>query len=186
MRGEQLNAVEQAGVPIYYEKKCVGISQESNEGVTLEFQDGEMVQASFVVGADGIHSPIRTHVAGGPSAPTYQGHVSISGACDALTLEALQNSNHGLRLPGMFVGQSGTFTIFPYNHDGQQMSFFTSFDVPEPRTLEEWASFDADKVGLKKLLMRNFCPASSVGKQSDWHPIVVSACRNVDEQTLRT
>jgi 2-polyprenyl-6-methoxyphenol hydroxylase-like FAD-dependent oxidoreductase len=59
---------------IHLAKRCVDIGQ-SDEHVDLRFADGDMVQAGFVVGADGIHSEIRAHLFG-PSRPEFTGCVA--------------------------------------------------------------------------------------------------------------
>jgi salicylate hydroxylase len=44
-------------------RRCVGVV-ERRSGVELAFADGESAEADAVVGADGVHSVIRSHVAG--------------------------------------------------------------------------------------------------------------------------
>jgi 2-polyprenyl-6-methoxyphenol hydroxylase-like FAD-dependent oxidoreductase len=57
---------------LHLNKACIDIKQQSN-GVTLRFNDGTETQASYVVAADGIHSPIRKKLV--PAAtPRYAGY----------------------------------------------------------------------------------------------------------------
>lgn len=46
---------------IKYEKKCIGIEQNPNKAI-LRFQDGTTAEADAVIGADGIHSAIRSQL----------------------------------------------------------------------------------------------------------------------------
>jgi salicylate hydroxylase len=59
---------------IHLARRCVNVSQ-SGDCVNVRFADGEMVQAGFVIGADGIHSTIRAHLFG-PSRPEFTGCVA--------------------------------------------------------------------------------------------------------------
>lgn len=55
-------------------RRCAAIDQDDG-GVTVRFQDGAVVRADVVVGADGVHSAVRPHV--GPDARLrYSGQTS--------------------------------------------------------------------------------------------------------------
>jgi len=75
-RGD-LHAALAAIVPadgVRLEKKLVAI-RSSGPRVELSFADGSAVEADAVIGADGVHSLIRDHVAG-PSAPRFTGRLA--------------------------------------------------------------------------------------------------------------
>jgi 2-polyprenyl-6-methoxyphenol hydroxylase-like FAD-dependent oxidoreductase len=59
VREELIKAVKEAGIPIHWEKKCIGVRTESETSAIVEFAGDETIEAAFVVGADGIHSKIR-------------------------------------------------------------------------------------------------------------------------------
>ena len=46
---------------VHFNKRLADI-QQSPEGVTLTFADGDVVQTSMVAGSDGIKSTVREHV----------------------------------------------------------------------------------------------------------------------------
>ncbi len=59
---------------IHLAKRCVDVRQSGGD-VDLRFADGDAAQARFVIGADGIHSQIRTHLFG-PSRREFTGCVA--------------------------------------------------------------------------------------------------------------
>ena len=72
-----LHAAIEAIVPrdiVHLDMKLAGIDQDDRE-VTLTFVHGERVRADAVIGADGVHSLIRTSMLG-PEKPRYTGRVA--------------------------------------------------------------------------------------------------------------
>lgn len=59
----------------------------SDEGVTLD--DGTEVSADVVVGADGVHSTVREHVAGPEAGPIYTGTSAFRGLVPVEKLPSL-------------------------------------------------------------------------------------------------
>lgn len=59
---------------------CTGV-QEHTGGATVNFSTGPSIEADVVIGADGIHSMIRTCLAA--DTPQYTGHVMYRGLVDA-------------------------------------------------------------------------------------------------------
>ncbi len=70
--GDQL-----AGEGLNLGRRCEGI-EESDSGVELRFADGTTATADVVVGADGVHSVIRPHLAG-PVRGRFSGTVGYRG-----------------------------------------------------------------------------------------------------------
>ncbi len=64
---------------VRYGYECVAVDG-GEERPTVRFRNGERVQADVVVGADGIHSVIRTAIAGA-AAPRYAGYTCWRGVC---------------------------------------------------------------------------------------------------------
>lgn len=80
--------------------RCVAITQDEMT-VTARFAGGREVSGDLLVGADGIHSVVREHVAG-PDRPLYSGQVSWRGLAPAAVghaaeLEARHHSFWGPR-----------------------------------------------------------------------------------------
>lgn len=61
--------------------RCVAITQDEAT-VTAHFADGREASGDLLIGADGIHSVVREHVAG-PDRPLYSGQVSWRGLAPA-------------------------------------------------------------------------------------------------------
>jgi 2-polyprenyl-6-methoxyphenol hydroxylase-like FAD-dependent oxidoreductase len=56
-----------AGVPIHHGKKLIGV-EEGPDGVTANFADGSSASADVLIGADGVHSVVRSLI--DPDAPS--------------------------------------------------------------------------------------------------------------------
>ena len=63
-RTELLDLLAQAvgSIPIHLDHSCVELEQDS-EGVTARFANGETARGEILVGADGLRSVVRTHLA---------------------------------------------------------------------------------------------------------------------------
>lgn len=80
--------------------RCVAVTQDEAT-VTARFADGREASGDLLIGADGIHSVVREHVAG-PDRPLYSGQVSWRGLAPAAVgheaeLEARHHSFWGPR-----------------------------------------------------------------------------------------
>src|SRR5689334_3783252 len=76
---ELVSMLKERGVPIEFGKKYLRVVSETEKGVTVEFADGLVVEAPLLIGADGIHSSIRRHIA--PNVQTkYLGQTAIAGS----------------------------------------------------------------------------------------------------------
>lgn len=64
--------VRQAGIPVRLGHGFTGLDQQP-DGVRVLFDDGSSAQYDLVVGADGIHSSVRTQAFADAPAPTYVG-----------------------------------------------------------------------------------------------------------------
>jgi 2-polyprenyl-6-methoxyphenol hydroxylase-like FAD-dependent oxidoreductase len=73
-----MTACEEAGVPVHFGRRCVGY-EDGGDGVVLKLEDGETVQGSVLVGADGIRSAILTQLHGGLPDPVYTGRSTYRG-----------------------------------------------------------------------------------------------------------
>jgi salicylate hydroxylase/6-hydroxynicotinate 3-monooxygenase len=72
-----LHAIIESILPqgiVQFNRKLVGIDQSAN-AVTLSFADGGRAMAQAVIGADGVHSVVRTWMLG-PEKPRFTGRVS--------------------------------------------------------------------------------------------------------------
>jgi salicylate hydroxylase len=78
-RAELLNLLS-AAVPdgvLHLDHRCVGVTQHRDR-VEVQFHNRVTADADVVVGADGIHSAVRTAIMG-PESPRFSGHVAYRG-----------------------------------------------------------------------------------------------------------
>ena len=72
---QQLLAHELGTSFIHLDARCTGFD-DSGQAVTAYFADGRQVQADVLVGADGVHSAVRTQLFG-PAALRYRGYTTV-------------------------------------------------------------------------------------------------------------
>ena len=82
-RADLLDALRDQLAPgtLVYGKEATGLTQRES-GATVQFADGTSEQVDLIIGADGIHSAVRTAL-WGPDAPKYTGIVSYRGTFSA-------------------------------------------------------------------------------------------------------
>ena len=172
VRQELLRAAQAAGVDIHFGRKCIGIVNEDDASIAVEFADGETVRADLVVGADGIHSRVREYI--DPDArPTYSGTTGIGGTIDR---SRLHESGRNLAFPLMIYGQNGMFALMPTDFAGQQIGYFASTEQAD-RSREEWAKLSEDKEQLLSIFKSNY-------QQEAWPELVRDTINKAASSTL--
>lgn len=106
-------------------KRCVAIEQ-SADSATAIFDDGHRATGDVVVGADGTHSIIRTHVLGQPTERRYVGYVNWNGLVPVSDDLAPANSWD------IYVGDGQRASVMPVGND----RFYFFLDVPLPKGTE--------------------------------------------------
>jgi len=77
-----LDEADRQGIEFHYQKRLTGYI-EQNGGIVAQFDDGSTAVGDYIIGADGIHSQVRSiMLPDGPGA-IYTGHVAIGGFVDA-------------------------------------------------------------------------------------------------------
>ncbi|OMP81762.1 putative oxidoreductase yetM [Diplodia seriata] len=151
------SAAARAGIAIHYSHKFLSITSTSPATGTTTFAvqtpDGTTTHAtaSLLIGADGIHSRVRTqHVA--PSAPAhYEGRVAITFAISRA--QAALPAHYPS--PVAIHGARGAFVLAPQTPDGAaQLLAGTQVAHPE-LDRDGWAALAADKAGLAAMLRRD-------------------------------
>lgn len=176
VRDELIKELGLQNIPIYYDKKCVGIKDESGDSATIMFEDGEEVQAGFVVGADGIHSRIRPHIAG-HSEPAFSGLMGVMGTVMSDQLQDVMG-DHDLELPCMLFGDSGSFAIMPASFSGDEIGYFATIEATD-RGREGWTALENNKEELESMLKK---PILKPG--SNWPQLVKALCERTPPETL--
>jgi 2-polyprenyl-6-methoxyphenol hydroxylase-like FAD-dependent oxidoreductase len=92
-------------VELAFEKRLVRIEDRPDRQVVAHFADGSSAEGDFLIGADGVHSAVRTHVIPNGPKPFDTGLVGFGGFVPRSVLE---NTPIGQRVETTF-GQSGFF-----------------------------------------------------------------------------
>jgi len=90
---------------LYFEKRLVGIEDRADRPVVAHFADGSTAEGDFVIGADGVHSVLRTHVVPDGPRPFDTGLIGFGGF---VPRSVLADTPIGQRVETTF-GQSGFF-----------------------------------------------------------------------------
>ncbi|WP_108259236.1 FAD-dependent urate hydroxylase HpxO [Mangrovicoccus ximenensis] len=102
-------------------RRVTAVSQQGGT-VTATFEDGRTDTADMLIGADGAHSVVRTHVLGRPAERRYAGYVNWNG---------LVAADAGLAPPDewtVFVAEGKRVSLMPIAGD----RFYFFFDTPGP------------------------------------------------------
>ena len=108
--------------PIVLNHRCIGV-EETSQGVTAIFENGQRASGDLVVAADGIRSTLRTYVLGQETEPQYAGYVNWNGLTSAR--EELAPKDCWV----IYVGNCQRASMMPVA--GDRVYFF--FDVPLPK-----------------------------------------------------
>jgi 6-hydroxynicotinate 3-monooxygenase len=142
-RGD-LHALLMAAVPtekIHRSKKLTGI-ENGARGVRLDFADGTSVEADAVIGADGVHSTVRTLLLG-VEKPTYTGRVAYRTTFPARLLGGVE-IDHCTK----WWGRDRHIVIYFVTRNRDEVYFVTS--VPEPNWTDESWSMKGDLEELRQ------------------------------------
>lgn len=137
------------GIPIHYNMKFLSLEENPEQpSVTARFADGTSVSSLFLIGADGIHSKVRNHVAPDVAVPHFSGQMGVMGVLD---VKELQDVDRTWNIPAMMFGGAASFAIIPSSYDGTDIGYFATVTAPD-RSREEWDAFGNDKTQLHKML----------------------------------
>ena len=146
-----LREVKAQGLQIHFNKKVLGIEEETDSHVKIKFMDGEVVQSDFVIAADGLWSRVRDHIVK-PELP-YSGSMGVS--IMGVDRNRLDDSVKGKSLPTFCFGQSGMVAVFPSNPYGGEIDIFSTMPYP-PRTREAWEALSNDGEAQRKIMLQKF------------------------------
>ncbi len=134
--GDQAKA---AGIPVNYGLRLTGVTQLST-GIVASFDDGSTVEADLLIGADGIHSTVRTLIDPAAPGPVYEGVLGFGAATEAPTVVAeahVMNFAFGRTFLGYWRlpdSRIGWFASLPRI---EQLSWREIRDVPNEQWLAE-------------------------------------------------
>jgi len=154
-------------VELKFEKRLVAIEDRADRPVVAHFADGSMAEGDFIIGADGVHSAVRTHVVPGGPKPFDTGLIGFGGF---VPRSVFSDAPVGQRVVTTF-GQSGFFGYGLCSADENDGVMWWS---TQPAHGMDAAMFRAlDKATLKQHLR---------GFHHGWHdpiPDIIEAAENI-------
>ncbi len=150
-----------AGEGLHLGRRCVAV-REHRSGAELQFADGTHAAADVVVGADGVHSVVRRHVA--PKArERFSGTVGYRGLVAVEDMPSLPDPT-----PLQFWVGSGRHLLHYVIDGGRTVNFLAVVRVPEWRN-DAW--------------MEQCAISDAVDAFAGWHPAVTEMVGATEEGT---
>jgi len=131
-------------------RRCVGVEERAS-GVELQFADGASATADVVVGADGVHSVLRPHVAGDVRG-RFSGTVGYRGLVAVEDMPSLPDPT-----PLQFWAGPGRHLLHYAIDGGRTINFLAVVRVPE------WSN---------EAWMEECAVSDAVDAFAGWHPAV--------------
>ncbi|CAH0043197.1 unnamed protein product [Clonostachys rhizophaga] len=164
MRKELLDELKamlrERNIPIHYNLKVTTINSENPDKVEFTFANGESVSTPLLIGADGIHSTVRTSFLPDIK-PLYAGFMGINSVVQRSQLRIPDNYS----LPASVGAKPGAFLLVPQKPDGSELFIGSQRVFPELDG-PGWDELRQDKQKLYGMLQEN---------KSDWPDVVQSA-----------
>ncbi|KAI1327106.1 kynurenine 3-monooxygenase [Xylariaceae sp. FL0255] len=158
-------------IPVHFNKKYTGVTEETLTSVAFKFADGTTETAALVIGADGIHSKMREYVAPGVQ-KKFMGTTALTWETPTSQLRVPEDKDY--KFPVSVLTANGTFVLAPQKPDGSAMLAGTQFPIEElGRT--DWNNLLADKEGLIARARQNM---------DIWPDIVKSSLEDIDPETM--
>lgn len=167
---ELATAGRERGVEILCNKKFIGVTSESKtEGVAFQFADGSRGHANLLVGADGIHSRVRSNVFPDAVEPTYIGQTVVYASCarDRIT------SDTAVPL-GMYIGDAGAVMLGPHVPDDADYVVGLQKQYPDLGR-KGWDELSKDRKMLRAFMEEG---------KNRWPVHVQSAMENARDESL--
>lgn len=159
--GELLAMLRERSIPVHFNSTLATIDSDGpNNKVEFSFTNGQTASAPLLIGADGIHSTVRSTLL--PELkPKYAGILGIN--CVVQRSQLHIPDDYGL--PAIAMGKPGGFLLVPQKPDGSELY------VGAQRLFAElddagWNALRNDKQKLYDMIHEN---------QADWPDVVQSA-----------
>ena len=154
-------------VELRFEKQLVAIEDRADQPIVVHFTDGSSAEGDFVIGADGVHSAVRTHVIPDGPKPFDTGLLGFGGFVPRSVIE---DTPIGQRVETTF-GQSG---FFGYGFCSSDPNDGVMWWSTQPSHGIDAATYRAMSQDAIRLHLRNF--------HAGWHdpiPRIVDAAENI-------
>ena len=134
----------QAGITVHMGKRLSTID-ETEDSVKVTFEDGTTETGDILVGADGIHSVVRTKHVQPSLEPTYTGLSSLYSLVPTSTLQSPLYFNDNF---GAIMLSSGLFATGFYDKERQHMYWFNTHEVAS-RDRDGWTAHGKESEIIK-------------------------------------
>lgn len=162
---ELTDMVKEAGVEIHYGKKFTKVVREDTDGVEFEFLDGTREKAEILVGADGIHSKVRSCIFPAVK-PIYSGVIGLTFCFPRANWQHLDQS---FPLPCSLRGKLGSWIITPQTEGGREIFMGRQLKYEE-EDRSGWDTLLKDKQTMIDLIQRD---------PDEWSPLIQAAQKQI-------
>ncbi|OHE93253.1 kynurenine 3-monooxygenase [Colletotrichum orchidophilum] len=166
-------ACRERGIEIRYGKRFVNVIAEGEKEVEFEFADGERRGAGLLVGADGIHSRVRSTYVAPEAKPGFVGLAALTYAVPTAQLRVPADKDY--KFPVSVASGNGVFVLAPQGRDGGEMLAGTQVPFDAARASLPREALMTDKEALKARLRRN---------EEAWPGLVRSALEGIRDETM--
>jgi 2-polyprenyl-6-methoxyphenol hydroxylase-like FAD-dependent oxidoreductase len=162
---------EKDGISIEYGKKFARVLSETKEGVTWSFADESQASASLLIGADGLHSQVRTYLHPDIE-PRFTKAIGVTAAVPTAQLQLPS----GFETPVTIMNPKyGAFVIAKQLHDGSEVL------IGKQRRFTE----ELDKEGWSDMLNnKQWCIDFLREGASEFPPMVANAVSDIPENKI--
>jgi 2-polyprenyl-6-methoxyphenol hydroxylase-like FAD-dependent oxidoreductase len=140
-----IGKVTEAGVAIHMGKRLVAID-ETQDSVKVTFADGTVDTCDILVGADGIHSVVRTMHVQPSLEPTYTGLSSLYSLVPATNLQSPLYFKGNF---GAIMLSNGLFATVFYDKARQHMYWFNTHEIAA-KDRDGWTAYGKESDIIKE------------------------------------
>ncbi|ETN46504.1 uncharacterized protein HMPREF1541_00689 [Cyphellophora europaea CBS 101466] len=136
---------ERNAATLHTSKRCVSLSKDDPNSVTLHFADSTTANANLVIAADGIHSAIRAQFA--TDKPVYGGMIAYRGVIPISSLPTWNFPTYSV----LWMARGRHFLVFPIskNESLNIVAFVTKSEAEVQDTEESWTQ-ECDRAEVER------------------------------------